>query len=351
MKNITRKYLLPVFLLLSVYKCAAQDTTQCYTGYMDDLIVSLYQSILRTFEVDISQKITSDTKSVSSMQYLADADIVSGIELDYDKFGIGFGYKSKPPDDIRRKGTTDYTVLGLNIGGNKWIVETSYRKYRGFYDANTVHYDSTFTDTTPYFQNRNLTNSGFKAKFLYFFNHDRFSFKSSYGCTYRQLRTKFSWIFMSNLYHYQMFSDSSFIPRQLQSFYGNYSDWNRLNSTGFSLAGGFSGNIVIFKTIFANLTFDIGPELQHRYYGHLSGSDASRTYVAYAGDFRAALGINGKRFFTMLTSSNDFTSYKSGQLEISNKYLSFAFQIGYRFRVKTPGFYKKFQETKVYSWF
>jgi hypothetical protein len=337
-----------ILLFSNSFSFAQFDTTY-YKKYDDRFIVALYQSFVRQFDISISQKMISDTTGKSALHYMADANAVSGIELDYDKLGISFGYKSVPPQNETKKGKTYYTDLGFSLGGNKWIIESSYRKYRGFYDLNTSRYDPAYNDSTPYFQNPSMTSEMFKAKFLYFTNSKKFSYKAAYTCCYRQLRCSASWTLVGNLYHYKVSADTSIIPHFVNSYYGSFSDLNKMQITGISAGGGASVNIVLFKSIFANLTFVMGWESQWRNYHHYSGDEALLNYISLSGDLRSSIGYNGKSFFIMLNSKNDITAFSSGQMDIVNKFVSGAFTLGYRFRIKKPGIFKKLEKTKVHQ--
>jgi hypothetical protein len=193
-----------------------------------------------------------------------------------------------------------------------------------------------------------MKNEALKAKFFYFTNNKKFAYRSAYGCTYRQLKPAATWVLVSNLYYNSLIADTTFIPSFAQPYYGTLSDLNGLNVFGFSAGGGFSFNLVILKRIFFNGTGLLGFESQCRTYRHFSGETAHRNYLSLSGDARLSLGFNAKHFFMMLTSTNDWTAYNSGQIHITHKFISFAFTLGYRFKFRPPGVYRKFQETKLY---
>jgi len=337
------------FVAFSLAGLAQQDTNY-YHKYKDRLVVSLYQSIIRTDNIAIGQLFgDAANKDSTKLSYNADANLVTGVELAYDKFSVSVGYRSVPPEGATRKGKTYHSNFSASVGGNKWMLQGGYIRYKGFYDANTSFYDTSFNSTTPFYQNPKMTTEAVKFKFLYFTNHDKFSYKSAYSCAYRQLKSCASWVLVSNLYYKNMSTDSSFIPHFIRNSYGSYADWNGLNVIGASAGGGASGNLVIGKRLFLNVTFVMGFESQWRDYSYFSSPSAKRNYLSVSGDFRAALGYNGKKFFMTLSSMNDFSFYNSGQITVKSSFLSGYFSFGYRFKVKTPKIYQKFQETKVYK--
>lgn len=321
-----------------------------YKKYSNRLIISVFQSY-RNYSMDISQKLIKDSLGVSKIGYMAEANLISGIEVNYDKISFAIGFKSAPPKNQLQKGDTKYTNLALNFGGNKWIVENSYRSYKGFYNSKTYSYDTSFARTGVYTQLPSLRSEAYKSKFLFFTNANKFSFKSGYSCNCRQLRSAFSFVLSANVYYNRLNSDSSFIPIKLREYYERHQTVNGLNVFAFSVYGGGSFNLVIWKALFMNLTLIIGPEQQWRTYRYLDSSSSDLFYTSLSGDFRGSVGLNFKKFFVLFSSTSDFSWYNNNAMEYLSKYYAFNFSLGYRFRAKTPKFYQKFQQSDLYKKF
>jgi hypothetical protein len=359
-----RYTLLSIFCLITSFASAQNDTvpaanntvpgdslapdTTWYKKYDDKLVIALYTSY-RAYNISFGQSVMADSLGISKPNYRADANQVTGVELNYDKFSVSFGIKSTPPD-VKKKGKTDYTAFNFSFGGNRWILETSYRKYKGFYDLNTAKYDTTYRDTTPYFLNPQMQNRSVRAKFLYFFNHEELSYKSAYTCTYRQFKSAYSGVMVGNIYQNVLGTDTSFVSPLLRPFYGHNAYLNHIGTFGISYGGGFSGNLVLWKSVFVNLTFVLGVESQWRTYGYLDGPRKTFNYISISGDARASIGINTRDFFMTVSSLNDFYSTDGFGLKSTTKFLSGAFTIGYRFPIEDPGIVKKFRKTKLYGW-
>lgn len=292
-----------------------------------------------------------DSLGQSKVSYKAEANNITGIELNYDKFNIAFGFKSTPPANQTSKGDTKYTNLALNVGGNRWILENSYRSYTGFYNTNTAAYDTSFKREGIYTQAPSLKSEAYKTKFLFFTNANKFSFKSGYSCSQRQLKSAFSFVLTANIYYNRLNSDSSFVPLAVRHYYDDHQSVNGLNVFAFSVYGGGSFNLVLWKALFLNLTLIIGPEEQWRTYHYLDGNSKNLFYTSISGDFRSSLGLNFKKFFVMVTSTTDFSYYNSNATEYFSKYGAVNFSLGYRFKVKTPKVYSRFQQSKLYKKF
>jgi hypothetical protein len=301
--------------------------------------------------MELAQTLVKDTLGRSAVNYHAEANHISGIEINYDKINFSFGYKSVPPANSKKTGNTDHFNLGMNIGGNKWILETAYRRYYGFYDKKTSNYDTNFKHTGIYYQFPRLSATSFKTKFLYFANHKRFAYKAGYSCAYRQLKSSASLILTASGYYNTFNSDSSLIPFQIRNYYDTHADIKGLDVFGFSVYGGASINIVLWRALFCNLTLLIGPEEQWRTYKYQNSTFYNRTifYQSWSGDFRLAYGLNFKRWFLMVNFSSDFSIYNGGEMKFVSKFLNTSVSLGYRFKMKTPKIYQKFQQTKLYG--
>ena len=340
--------------VISATASGTDDSIKIDTSYLksydDKLILGLWQSE-RRFDITLDQKIYSDTSIHSGINYIANANHISGVSLDYDIIGLAFGYKSVPSGNTRT-GNTEYLDLGLNINTSGFRFENSFRRYSGFYDNNTRNYVHPFNDTTtPYFQNPSLNIRQIKSKLIYTISHKRFSLSSAYANQKRQVKSAGSILLIYNFYALSMNSDSSFIPPPLQKYYGFIWDGlNRLNIYAYSAGVGATRTFVFWKKFYLNIFLGIGYEEQYRhFYTYPENVHFSYWKTWYAGDWRTSVGYNGKRFFMRATSIYDLNNYESQDLKFRMNFVMGSFDFGYRFNFKAPKPYKKFRETKVYK--
>lgn len=339
------------FFLFSVLKSHAQFDTLYAIKYPSKLGLSLFQS-KPSYLITISQKMTVDSLGLSPINYSTLAKNVTGIGFFYDKISLFVGFKSPSNKDERiRKGKTNYSQFGFAITGVKLRIEGSLRAYKGFYDLNSVNYLPDFTDTTAYFQNELMTNRSLRVKAFYFLNRKRrFSYGAAYVNNVRQLKSAGSFILATNLYHFSL-NAPSLVPNKLESYYGDWNKWNVFNVTAVTAGVGYTHTLTLFKRAFINLLLTVGLEEQH-IITRSGETDQSiniwRSQVS-AYDFRSSFGFNSKEFFISIQNIIDGNNYRMTLFDVSNVYVSTFLNIGYRFPVKTPGFYKKIQETKVYK--
>ena len=322
--------------------------TNYIKSYKNRLIVALWWSG-RKFDISINQKLFSPNDK-SGINYIANANNVAGISLDYDILGFAFGYRSIPGGN-ERTGSTDYLDVGFNVNTRGLRFENSFKRYTGFYDKNSANYIVPFDSATHYFQTPNLNLQIIKTKLIYTFNKRKFTLSASYANVKRQVRSKGSWIIIANFYALNMYSLNSFIPPLLQPSYGPVWDGlNRMNVYAYSAGFGGSYTLVVFKRFYLNMLGSFGPETQYRHF-YVTPENVHYKYwkTWLASDFRVAFGYNGKKFFARLSGIYDITSYDSNDMKFGMTFYSGSFDLGYRFKFKAPKPYRKFQETAIYK--
>ena len=341
-----------IALLLPVTVLQAQnkinwDTTR-YQKFRSNLIIGFFQTY-RNFDNAFNP--THPTTTVAAgHDYVAESTLTSGIDLNFDKVGFSLGLRSRPQDNSAGKGHTKAFSLGFNTGGNRWFLENSYRSYRGFYDANTPLYDTTFKHHHQYRLEPQLTNQIFKSKFFFFSNHKKFSFRSNYVANYRQLRSSASWILSTNINYNNLYNNNTFFTDNTRTSFYDHSHMHAISVVGISANAGAAATIVIWRAMFLHMMFIVGPEQQWRHYKFTDRADQELSYLAVSGDFRAAWGFNWKRAYLIWSTSNDFVFYNNSVMKFSSKNLSGSFMFGWRFRGKAPKLYRDFQQTKLYSY-
>lgn len=334
---------------LAAQKKTYWDTTR-YQKFNSDVMIGIFQSY-RNFNNEFQQYMRNDAIGLSRNNYMAESRLTAGLEINYDKFSLAFAVRSTPQANSAGKGNTHTLNGNFNFGGNKWFLENTARYFKGFYDANTPGYDTTFKETGNYRLQPNLTHTLLRSKFLYFTNHKRYAFRSAFACNYRQLKSGATWILSANTGYNYLRNDSSFFAPVSRPFYGGYASMNGLKVFSASLNVGAAGSLVLWRAAFIHLMFIAGPEQQWRTYTYADKASQHLSYFSISGDLRFSVGFNFKRFYFMSFSTNNVSVYNSSFVGLTNASVGGGFIMGWRFNYKPPAFYKKFQSTKIYSFF
>jgi hypothetical protein len=303
----------------------------------------------RDFNNEIIQHINTDTTNNSKHTYVAESNVVTGFTFNYDKFQLSVSTRGKPRADNQGKGYTKMFNLGFNFGDNRFVSETYYRRFTGFYNKNTL--DTAKNTQARYYLQPGMSSSLFMSRLLHFLNHEKFSYKSGFGCNYRQLKSAGTIVVGGNYSAYTLLNDSSIFPMKARHLFNDYANMKGMRSFNIGLTGGLAGTLVIYRAWFASAYFTLGPEVQWRDY-NLTTHHRKICYISFSGIGRFAMGLNLKKFYMLYSLTNDYNLYNSFKImDFKSESVTNNFTFGWRFHTGLPKWYAKFQETKIYKLF
>lgn len=232
-------------------------------------------------------------------------------------------------------GKSSATDLQINMLSKSIGLDLYYQKYSGFYkDDESVSIPS----GEAYPQRPDIFTRNFGVSAFYVWNSEKFSIRSSYNYADRQKKSAGSFILYGTINAFRVAGDSSILSATNQVEFGEGSDFTRLRYTTFSLAPGYSYNLVL-KRVFVNGTFALGPAHHWIYYRNKTGNEHYDILFNNTYTLRLAVGYNGNRFFagTGIVLQSRVVTFQNIRFENSTSV--FRLLAGYRFREK--GFLKK----------
>jgi hypothetical protein len=243
-----------------------------------------------------------------------------GIEL---AFAIPLKEKS-----LERFGQSRARDLQLNVLTKRWGVDAFYQRYGGFY---IVDNENLPLANERFPQRSDIGTNNFGFTWHYVFNHQKFSFRSAYNYSERQLYSKGSFLLFSALSTFRVAGDSSIVTTNRQMEFGSNVDFTRLRYTTFSLAPGYTFNLT-YNNFFLNTTLALGPA-QHWINYDLESGPTRRYDIAINTFFgaRVAIGYNGYRMFGGVSFISQGSTVKFDDANFSNNNNSFKVLVGYRF--------------------
>jgi hypothetical protein len=339
-----------LFLFPSVLAHAQLDTNYVKT-YKDKLVVSLFQ-LYRTQRINIQQTSVPDSTGNSVVNYSSSSKLMNGFSFDWDKLSLAVSWKT-PTAAVQgvRQGVSRSRNIGVSFNLKKVRIENTWRSYRGFFDANTANLPA-FTDSTPFYQNNNLSVVSFKTKALYFVNKkNRFSYAAAYANTQRQLKSAISFMWVGNVYYQKISSNESIIPSIMDtSYFQQYRQLKSVQLAGISVNPGFSANIVVLKSFFINITIAWGPQLEWRTLDKGEEGIAKELQLSINnGETRVSFGYNGDRLMLYSWTMGDYDNLQFKDITINREMLSGGLTLGYRFNLKPNHITKKIKENKYYK--
>lgn len=255
-------------------------------------------------------------------------------------FELGLEFSFAIPlqeQSIARFGESKARDFQLNVLTKRWGVDAFYQRYSGFY---IVDRENEPQATEPYPQRPDIATKNFGLTGHYVFNHQRFSFRSAYNFSERQLYSKGSFLLFAALSTFRVTSDSSIVDqtRAAIDFHDDVT-FTRLRYTTFSIAPGYTFNLT-YNNFFLNTTLALGPA-HHWINYELEHNPATRHDIAINSFIgaRVAIGYNGYRTFGGISFISQGSTIKFDDVNFSNNNSVFKIIVGYRF--KESGILKK----------
>lgn len=253
-------------------------------------------------------------------------------------FDISFEVSFSVPIAVRDEaiyGTSKATDLQINMLGTSVGIDLYYQKYTGFYkDKEGV----TMLPGEAYPLRPDITTRNVGGSAFYVWNNKKFSIRSSFNYADRQKKSAGSFILYGTINSFRVAGDSSILSASDQQSFGEDSNFSLLRYTTFSLAPGYSYNLVL-KRVFLNGTFALGPA--HHWIYYQSEVEKGHYDILFNSTYtlRLAAGYSGSRFFagTGLVLQSRVVSFQNIRVESSSSI--FRLLVGYRFQEN--GFMKK----------
>lgn len=331
-----RNCLLLIFLLASIAGFSQYNqTTQQRKDSIRAEYVEAYPNDFAIWPMlkykDLSFSITDKSQEKSTIAFNSNNDFKLG--AGFYLFEISFEISFPIPIAVRNEsiyGKTKSTDLQINMLAKSVGLDLYYQKYSGFYKDDKrvqVPPDEAYPQR-PDIVTRNL---GLSA--IYVWNNEKFSIRSSYNYADRQKKSAGSFILYGTINAFRVEGDSAILSPSNQQEFGENSDFSHMRYTTFSLAPGYSYNLVL-KRMFFNGTFAIGPAHYWIYYQGETGDGHYDILFNTTYTFRLAAGYSGNRFFigTSIALQSRVLTFQN--LRFENSSSVFRFVVGYRFREK-----------------
>ena len=234
-----------------------------------------------------------------------------------------------------RYGTSSARDFQINSISKRWLLDAYWQKYSGFYFSNP---NLVLPANQPYPHRDDLQTRNFGLTFTYLFNGDKFSMRSAYTFTERQLVSKGTFMFSYILSSFNLHGDSALIKQSERANFGAGSSAYDMRFTSLGIGPGYSYNLV-HKSFFLNLTFVLGPAHYWVRYTEENGREKNDIRISTFQSGRIAVGYNGDRFFGGLSFASQTRSLRFEQVSFSNEISTFRLMLGYR--IKETGILKQ----------
>lgn len=231
-----------------------------------------------------------------------------GLAFSYKWIGLGYAFNVAPVGDPALFGKTSSFDLYFSIYQPKHLVDLMYTDNRGFYIDNPKTIFKNWDANAPYPARPDLRTLMVGANYLYVFNGNRFSFKSTFTQTEQQKKSQGSFLVGGSFNYFSIDSDSSLIPK-------NYSRKDSLEITneyvrgifvGPSVRFGYAYNLVILKNLSILVSLTPGISLDYNEYNALDGKTYFTLRPNFQGNARLGFLYSKPSFFISANALDDF---------------------------------------------
>lgn len=235
------------------------------------------------------------------------------------------------PIDERSKasyGSSDARDLQINSLSKSWGIDLYSQKYSGFYVPNPSP-NQTLPDPFIKRSDIQLNNTGVNLRYV--FNKNKFSLRSAYNYSERQIKSAGSVLISGTLNTFRLQADSSVLSQLYAPAISAVSTFKNFQYTAFSIAPGYAYSL-IYKSFFLNGTFSMGPA---HYWISYTAPDQTTQYnitLNTFADVRVALGYNSDLFFGGMSLVAQTRDIRFDEIHFANGTTAFKLLVGYRFR-------------------
>ncbi|MCW5911478.1 MAG: DUF4421 family protein [Cyclobacteriaceae bacterium] len=255
-------------------------------------------------------------------------------------FGVGMGFylfevavevtTAIPLNEKSRitYGESDVRDLQANFLGKNWGGDVYNQNYKGFYVADP---NKLVTTDEEYARRPDIemVNTGING--IYIINHEKFSLRSAYNYSERQLKSGGSFVVTGTLNNLRLRSDSSILGSRYRDFFPDGGSFDEMRYTTFSLAPGYTFSLV-YRSFFLNTSLAMGPAHHWVYYKPAGAPERYDITINTYADIRMALGYNSQRFFAGMSYITQSRDIRFDDIRFTSNSSVFKILAGYRFR-------------------
>ncbi len=257
-----------------------------------------------------------------------------GLSFSYHIIDFSIGFRQKMSEESEKLyGKSSSFALDFRIWANKKILtEFNFQRVTGYANISTPFYDTlNFPKNYPFEHRGDISVNMLKLRSVYLFNPDKFSYRSSFGFSERQLKSAVGFLLSAQAYTEVAYADSAFIPQLLSQQYGNASGIHQVAIAALGLAPGIGGTWTKGRWFLTSILF-VGADLQHFSYDEPGTKNfKSERKITANADFRFSFGYNADKLFFGFQLTSDHNLLRPSPFKINSNFTRSYLTLGYRF--------------------
>lgn len=254
-----------------------------------------------------------------------------GVGLGFYLFEVAFEVTTSIPLNEKSRmtyGESDVRDLQINFLARKFGGDVFRQNYSGFYVADPNQLVST-DDEFARRPDIEMTNTG--INWIYIFNHEKFSLRSAYNYSERQLKTGGSFVITGTLNTLRLRADSTILGTRYRDFFPLSGSFDQMHYTTLGLAPGYTFSLV-YRSFFLNSSLAVGPAHHWIYFKPAGEPEQFDLAINTYADIRLALGYNSERFFAGISYVTQSRDIRFDDIRFTSNSSVFRILVGFRFR-------------------
>lgn len=329
-----RTGLVILFTCLFLGTNAQEKDSTYYKSYPNKLSAGTFIAI-RNYALLITPLVDGSVVDTLRSNYQPNASRVVGISLNLDKIGANLSVSI--PDNYKSQelyGTTRRIEANLGLYQKKGIVSGQFIATQGFADKNSVNYLDRVLDEDQFYVREDLSVWNVQAAYLHIWNWKRFSARSAFTFSERQLKSAGSFTSSVQFRHFRVGGDSSIVPYPTRPFYPRLGNLEQVRFNEIALGPGYAYTYVPAEYWFVHGTFVGKGSIQHQRYRETGRSSEQRVILNPGIDFRLSTGYSHDYFWIALLFSGYADLYNLPEVNMGWGYFNASVHFG--IRIPTP---------------
>lgn len=329
---IVVKIILFVFANLIFINSFSKDSTKVKKNYIDSNYIIQYP--YPTAYANILYKYNNigiiDT-SLLTIKFMPNCKYSIGTGFAYKWFVFKLSLFSFGSKNENIYGKTTKFDIQAHFYLKRFVTDFVYQDYKGFYTDSLLRKTNEIPiNTHQVYLNNNLDQQSLGASIMYFTNHRRFSFKSTFSQNEFQKKSAGAWAFGLSFHYLSLSSDSGIIPKPLKMYIDSTSYYKSISSFNAGVIGGYFHTFTLRKwyTTIATLIGFEGKYGENVLEDGIVKQDTN--YFSSRFQIRFGTGFNFNRFYYGMSVIGDGYLYNNS----FQQYGVVRFYIGYRFLPK-----------------
>ncbi len=327
------KKLLSNILILLFSTCTVLLGQETDTDYIKVYPDKVYLSPYYLYKYPLIQLKPQGRTNDWQAKYYPNTPNSLGIQFRYKSISFGVGLSNTiSQTKIDRFGESKAIDINVKIAQPSQLIEVYVKRYQGLTDLNAPNYPQDSIYNYAYYNRPDATFWYSKANYIYIFNKEEYSYRSTFNFMERQVQSAGSLLLIANVTYNCLRGDTALLAAPIRQAYGELGTIKSFATLDSGIGAGY-GYTKVFGDFFVSGVGFIGIDYQNNRFLTSNSMEEWETKASAVPllDIRATLGYNNDKFFAGLVYNADFNFINFNNVNGYFNYNLIIARIGIRF--------------------